>query len=96
MVGAVRESGNTKVKVSPLRTLVTSTGRKEAIQVPPSRRTLGYTIPEEPSSRPQRLRRCVAYRRENVRMLDHAATVIYAEVVCAKIIELSVKIGQIV
>jgi hypothetical protein len=96
MVAAVRESGNTKVKVSPLRTLATSTGRKEAIRVPPDRRTRGYTIPEEPEFRPQRLRRSVAYRRENARMVDHAATVIYAEIVGAKIMELSVKIGQIV
>jgi hypothetical protein len=50
MVGAVRESGNTRGKVSPLQALVTSIGRKQAIQVPPGRRTRRYTIPEDPSS----------------------------------------------
>src|SRR5258708_38888584 len=48
MVGGVFESGNVNVKVAPLRTFVTRTGRKQAMQVPPDSRPLGYTIPEEP------------------------------------------------
>jgi hypothetical protein len=39
--GGLLKSGNTNVKLSPLRTLVTSTGRKHAMHVPPARRTLG-------------------------------------------------------
>jgi hypothetical protein len=34
--------------IDPSRTFNTSGGRKHAIQTPPSRRTLGYTIPAEP------------------------------------------------
>ena len=39
MVGAVCELRNTNVKTLPLRTFVTITGRKQAMQVPPVRRT---------------------------------------------------------
>src|SRR5438309_7231183 len=45
---ADRQSANVNRNRYPFRTLITNTGRKHAMQVPPTRRTLGYTIPLDP------------------------------------------------